>query len=104
MNSSLTHLAAEQHKMLAMAVRIIARAIQPEKIILFGLFGADGDARLWQSLPPALAAFDLLVITPGQERRSDYELQDIIESRCREVAAVKPRWHQIDYTNTRGAA
>lgn len=87
--------------MLERAVHIITRAIHPEKIILFGVYGATGDASLLQTLPPALGAFDLLVVTRQDDKRSDYELQDIIESRCREEVAVTALVHDIAYVNRR---
>lgn len=89
-NTSPVRLSAGQRKTLEKAVDIIARAIQPEKIIL-----------IQPPVPPMLIAFDLLVITREGERRSDYELQDIIESRCREVAAVTALVHDIGYVNRR---
>jgi HEPN domain-containing protein len=102
MNTSLDHLSARQRKMLENAVNIIVRAVQPEKIILFGMYGRAGDPGLIGfSLPATLAAFDLLIVTREGERRSDYELQDIIESRCREVAAVTALVHDIAYVNKR---
>lgn len=70
---------------------MIVRAVQVEKIVLYG--GSD------PALPPSLASFDLLIITREDERRSDYELQDIIESRCRETAAVTALVHDIAYVN-----
>ena len=88
---SLDHLSSKQRRLLERLVPIIVRAVQVEKIILCG-----GSV---PSLPPTLAAIDLLIITRENERRSDYELQDIIESRCREVAAVTALVHDIVYVN-----
>ena len=90
-NISLEHLPSGQRGLLERVVPIIVRAVQPEKIFLCG--------GLVPTLPPLLAAFDLLIITRDGERRSDYELQDIIESRCREVAAVTALVHDIAYVN-----
>jgi len=87
-NITLGALPATRRLGLEKAVDIIIRALHPEKIILL-------------ALPQAFAAFDLLVITREDERRSDYELQDIIESRCREVAAVTALVHDIVYVNKR---
>jgi HEPN domain-containing protein len=51
-------------------------------------------------MPPSIpAAFDVLILTREGERRTDYELQDIIESRCREVAVVNALVHDIAYAN-----
>jgi HEPN domain-containing protein len=105
LNTSLGHLAAGQRKMLEKAVNIIVRAVQPEKIILFGLYGRGGEAANYslavRGLPSALAAFDLLIVTREEERRSDYEIQDIIENRCREEVAVTALVHDIEYVNRR---
>src|ERR1700755_1818511 len=101
MNTSLAHLTVNQHKMLGKAVDIIVRAIRPEKIILFGMYSRLADPGFLKLLPPALTAFDLLVITREKETRSDYEIQDIIESRCREEAAVTALVHDITYVNKR---
>lgn len=89
-------------------IRIIVRAVQPEKIILFGIFSGAGreslPAELFADpsvLPPALGAYDLLVVTRQGDRRSDYELQDVIENRCREEVAVTALVHDIEYVNRR---
>jgi HEPN domain-containing protein len=101
MNTSLSHLSAHQYKMLEKAVDIIVRAIRPEKIILFGMYSRSADPGFLKLLPPALAAFDLLIITREKEDRSDYEIQDIVESRCREEASVTALVHDIAYVNKR---
>jgi uncharacterized protein len=98
MNTSLNHLSPEQQDQLGKVVHIIVKAVMPEKIILFGIFGPGGDAGL---LPRALRAYDLLVITRTDDRRSDYELQDLIENRCRDQAPVTILVHDIGYVNRR---
>jgi HEPN domain-containing protein len=98
-DKSLSHLSTEQRKMLEKAVNIIIRAVQPEKIVLYGMFGVAGDRRFLQRLPPSLAAFDLLIITREGERRTDYEIQDIIENRCRGEVTVTALVHDIAYVN-----
>jgi len=52
-------------------------------------------------LPATISAFDLLIVTREGERRSDYELQDIVESRCREEVAITAVVHDIAYVNKR---
>jgi HEPN domain-containing protein len=104
MNTSLEHLSPTRRGMLEKAVDVIVRAIHPEKIILFGTYGSAGDAQtmqVMQSLPVSASAFDLLIITREGDRRSDYELQDIIESRCRDEVAVTAIVHDIAYVNKR---
>lgn len=78
-------------------VSIIVRAVQPEKIILFGVHGS---AAAGMTLP-VLGAYDLLVVGREGDRRSDYELQDLIENRCREAAPVTVLVHDISYVNRR---
>ena len=99
MNTSLIHLSPLQRHQLQEAVNIIVQSIHPEKIILFGVHSMPGEAALFAGLPPALAPFDLLVITRPQDRRSDYELQDILENRCRDVVPVTAVVHDIIYVN-----
>ncbi len=89
MNTSLKHLSPAHRDKLEKAVRIIVRAVLPEKIILFG-----GDLLV-------IGAYNLLVVTRQGDRRSDYELQDIIENRCREEAPVTVLVHDIGYVNRR---
>lgn len=121
MNTSLKHLSPRQQRSLQRVVAIIIRAIQPEKILLFGIYGAAGllsaeaaaagaassagpmaaGAIPPGGLPPVLGAYDLLVVSGEGDRRSDYELQDLIENRCREVAPVTVLVHDISYVNRR---
>ena len=110
MNTSLKHLPPFHREKIAWAVRIIIRAVHPEKIILFGLYGGalrEGvPADLFprdssRALPTVLGAYDLLVVTGRGDGRSDYELQDVIENRCREEVAVTALVHDIGYVNKR---
>lgn len=102
MNSSLAHLSGVQQQQLEIAKRIIVQAVRPEKIILFGVFSSGSGAALFaEGLPPALGAYDLLVVTREGDRRSDYELQDIIENRCRGQVPVTVLVHDIGYINRR---
>ena len=103
MNTSLKHLSPRQQRSLQRVVAIIVRAIMPEKILLFGVHGSGGSNALasGSQLPPVLGAYDLLVVSKEGDRRSDYELQDLIESRCREAAPVTVLVHDISYVNKR---
>src|ERR1700722_10866162 len=102
MNTSLAHLSTFQRQQLDTAKRIIIQAVHPEKIILFGVYGVPAEAALFaERLPAAMRAYDLLVITREGDRRSDYELQDIIENRCRGEAPVTVLVHDIGYINQR---
>src|ERR1700722_6866745 len=100
MNTSLAYLPPAQRQELEVAKGIIIEAVRPEKIILFGIFSVEAEARLYsEGLPPGIGAYDLLVVTTQGDRRSDYELQDIIENRCRGVAPVTVLVHDIGYVN-----
>jgi len=96
MNTSLKHLSPAQQRTLQRVVSIIIRAIQPEKILLFGVHGLSQ-----RTLPPVLGAYDLLVVSREGDRRTDYELQDLIENRCRDAAPVTVLVHDIGYVNKR---
>ena len=102
MNTLLTHLSVSQRHELEQAKRIIVEAVRPEKIILFGMYSVEAEAGLLsERLPAGMGAYDLLVVTGAGDRRSDYELQDIIESRCRDVVSVTVLVHDIGYVNRR---
>lgn len=102
MNTSLAHLGPGQRQELETAKKIIIQAVRPEKIILFGIFSMEAEARsFYERLPPGIGAYDLLVVTSQGDRRSDYELQDIIESRCRGEVAVTVLVHDIGYVSRR---
>lgn len=100
MNTSLAHLSPSQRADLERAKRIIVEAVRPEKIILFGIYSVEAEARVFtERLPGSLAAYDLLVVTSAGDRRTDYEWQDIIDNRCRDEVAVTPVVHDIGYVN-----
>ncbi len=102
MNTSLAYLTPVQSQELETAKRIIVHAVRPEKIILFGIFSVEADARSFsERLPPGIGAYDLLVVTGHGDRHSDYELQDIIENCCRDQVAVTVLVHDIGYVNRR---
>jgi HEPN domain-containing protein len=102
MNTSLAHLTPVQRQELETAKRIIIQAVRPEKIILFGIYSVEADARSFSGhFPPGIGAFDLLVVTGHGDRHSDYELQDIIENCCRDQVAVTVLVHDIGYVNRR---
>ena len=102
MNTSLTHLPAVRRQELETAKRIIVEAVRPEQIILFGIYSDATEGRLLSDqLPPGIGAYDLLVVTSQGDWRSDYELQDIIENRCRDVVPVTVVVHDIGYVNRR---
>ena len=104
MNTSLAHLSSLQREQLETAKRIIIQAVRPEKIILFGVYSIEAEAAIFtERMPPGIGTYDLLVVTREGDRRSDYELQDIIENRCRDEVPVTVLVHDIGYVNKRMA-
>ncbi len=109
MNTSLKHLSQAQREKLEKAIKIIVRAIQPEKIILFGVYGSasgeggmsDGILPVADIIPAALGVYDLLIVTRQGDPRSDYEMQDLVENRCRDEVPVTALVHDIGYVNRR---
>lgn len=101
MKSSLAYLPAARRGELERVKEIIIDAVQPEKVILFGVYGSAQEAEIFSGLPEGLSAYDLLVVTRNSERRSDYQLQDMIENRCKDSRAVTILVHDIGYVNSR---
>lgn len=79
----------------------IARALRPEKIILFGTFATDssGAGDPGTGFPILPGGYELLVVTRKGDRRYDYEIQDMIENRCRVLTPVTVLVHDIGYVN-----
>lgn len=104
MNTSLQHLPAIKREQVETIIKIVRQAVNPEKIILFGIYSTSGaGARIFSEshFPAGVATYDLLVVTRQGDRRSDYELQDIIENRCRGRVPVTVLVHDIGYVNSR---
>ena len=102
MRTSLDHLPAMRRAQLLDITKVIARGLRPEKIILFGIFAAEGGGTGdpvhsgFRFLP---GGYELLVVTRKGDRRYDYEIQDMIENRCRVHAPVTVLVHDIVYVN-----
>lgn len=101
MHTSFNHLpAVNQQEQLDYLVRIITDSLNVSAIIYFGsvtsstviksCFAGDGIEGNYQY------EYDLLVIPLPGELREDYELQDIIESRCRSYARVNATVRSMD--------
>jgi HEPN domain-containing protein len=104
MNTSLQHLPAIKREQVQVIIKIVRQAVDPEKIILFGIYsvpGAGTEIFAGRNFPAAVITYDLLVVTRRGDHRSDYELQDVIENRCRGRAPVTILAHDIDYVNSR---
>lgn len=96
MRTDVDSLPAVDRRQLQALVRVIIKAARPEKIILYGYYGA-GD----KNDPAFPKGYDLLVVTRRGDRRYDHEIQDVTENRCRVHAAVTVLVHDIDHVNQR---
>jgi HEPN domain-containing protein len=108
MNTSIAHLPAAKQAHLFSVVRTIVRAINPEKILLFGAHSMPGggeptenDRRQAARLANCLDAYELLIITARGDKRPDHELQDLVENRCHGKESLTLWMHDIDYVNSR---
>ncbi len=98
MNTSLQHLPPQKREQLRTIANIITQAIRPEKIILFGIYASATPLPQLEGggeLSACLDCFDILVVTRHGDRRFDYEVQDIIENRCRLQTPVTILVHDI---------
>jgi hypothetical protein len=103
MKTNLDHLSIHRRRQLQVLIPVIIKAAQPEKLILYGVYGTD-DVDVFSSggsIPFLPSGYDLLVITRRGDRRQDHEIQDIIENRCRMHATVTVLVHDIDHVNQR---
>lgn len=101
MKTSLAHLPLPRRGELQAVKKIVVDAIRPEKVILFGTYASGQEAEIISRLPKVPSAFDLLVVTTENEQRSDYQLQELIENRCKDVTEVTILVHDIAYVNRR---
>jgi HEPN domain-containing protein len=102
MNTSLKHLTHDQLHRLEIVKNTIIRALHPEKIILFGVYNTPAQIALFsEKFDPGTIPFDLFVVTRSGDQRTDYELQDMIENRCRAHAPVTALVHDIGFINQR---
>ncbi len=90
-----------RHAQLLEITKVIARGLRPEKIILFGIFAAEGAGTVDPATDFSVLSggYELLVVTRKGDRRYDYEIQDMIENRCRIHAPVTVLVHDIAYVN-----
>jgi HEPN domain-containing protein/predicted nucleotidyltransferase len=103
MNHSLSHLPEYKQKQLREMTEIIVKAVDPEKVILFGSHatGKWVEDRYVENniLHEYISDYDILVITKQGDKRKDYEVQDVIENRCRFKTPVTAIVHDIDFVN-----
>ena len=103
MNTSLLHLPEYKQRQLQEIASIIVKAVDPEKVILFGSHatGRWVEHRYTEGgiTYEYISDYDILVITKTGESRKDYEVQDIIENRCIYKTPVTVIVHDIDFIN-----
>lgn len=103
MNTSLSHLPEHKQKQLTEIAAIIVKAVDPEKVILFGSHatGRWVEHRYTEGgiTYEYISDYDILVITKSGETRKDYEVQDLIENRCVYKTPVTVITHDIDFIN-----
>jgi len=102
-NTSLEHLPDHKQKHLKEITEIIVKAVDPEKVILFGSHatGRWVEHRYTEGgiTYEYISDYDILVITKSGEQRKDYEVQDLIENRCVYKTPVTVITHDIDFIN-----
>jgi len=102
-NTSLEHLPDHKQKQLKEITEIIVKAVDPEKVILFGSHatGRWVEHRYTEGgiTYEYISDYDILVITKSGEQRKDYEVQDLIENRCVYKTPVTVITHDIDFIN-----
>ncbi|HVU96982.1 MAG TPA: HEPN domain-containing protein [Puia sp.] len=103
MNTTLEHLPEHKQKQLREITGIIVKAVDPEKVILFGSYatGRWVEHRYTEGgiVYEYISDYDILVITKSGESRKDYEVQDLIENRCVYKTPVTVITHDIDFIN-----
>ena len=99
MITSLEHLPEHKQKQLREITGIIVKAVDPEKVILFGSHatGRWVEHRYTEGgiTYEYISDYDILVITKTGESRKDYEVQDVIENRCVYKTPVTVITHDI---------
>lgn len=103
MKTSIAYLPQQKQDLINHIVKVIVEKIQPEKIILYGSYATGKwvedeymeDGRWYDYI----SDYDFLVITKSGERKSDYEVQEIVEHRMGLNVQVSAITHDIDYIN-----
>lgn len=103
MQTSLSHLPEHKQTQLRAITGTIVRAVDPEKVILFG---SHATGRWVEHRYPEQGVtyeytsdYDILVITRSGDERKDYEVQDVIENRLVYKTPVTIIAHDIDFIN-----
>jgi len=105
MKSSLEHLPKKKQKEIRRIAEVIIEAARPEKIILFGSYatGKWVESRHMEghALHEYISDYDILVITQSGDERSEFQVENIVESNCDFKAPISIIVHPIDFVNKR---
>ena len=103
MKTTLSHLPDHKQQQLKEIAQIIVKAVDPEKVILFGSHATNRwvEHRYEEGgiLYEYISDYDILVITKSGEHRKDFEIQDVIENCCRYKTPVTAIVEDIDFVN-----
>src|SRR6201996_4120654 len=103
MNTSLDHLPDYKQRQLKEITAIIVKAVDPEKVILFGSHatGRWVEHRYTEGgiTYEYISDYDILMIAKSGESRKDYEVKDVGENRCVYKTLVTLITHDNDFVN-----
>lgn len=97
MRTALANLTDLQNELLALLIQRIAGAIQPEKIICYGcrIQTSQNWGCFQEDTDTYRLAFDLLIITPDDEKRVFHEIIQIAEQQCITGITVSSITHKL---------
>jgi HEPN domain-containing protein/predicted nucleotidyltransferase len=105
MNTTLDHLPREKQDLIRFILQTIVERINPEKVILYGSYATGKwveDEYYEEGIQYDYKSdYDFLVITRAGERRSDHEVQEIVEHRSGLNNNVSAITHDIEYVNSK---
>lgn len=103
MKTSLSHLPEEKCNLIHSVVKLIIEKTDPEKIILYGSHATgkwvEDEYMVEGREYDYKSDYDFLIITKSGNRRSDHEVQEMIESYSGLNENVSAITHDIDYVN-----
>ena len=104
MLTTIEHLSKPQQERLAELIQQIARAVQPEKIICYGI--RISQYREWSCFLDTVGckenvylSFDLLILSPTDEKRAEHDISQIAEQKCQSPLAISCITHKIHAVN-----
>jgi HEPN domain-containing protein len=104
MLTTIEYLSKPQQERLTALIQQIVRAVQPEKVICFGIrvsqyqeWGCFLDNGGYKD--NVYPSFDLLLISPTEEKRAEHEISQIAEQKCQSPLAISCITHKIHAVN-----